>query len=203
MVIVGFDPGGESGIAIIDYSNSLRISIRVNTVDSVDNALNWINGQKYINIDALGVDTLLSWSQYKRGWRPMDLYLKHYYPAITNSIVAQNSLYGAMAVQGMAMAIELKKQHDKILLNETHPKVQYYDLTNQQYSYGGNSANMNSWLLGNIGVQNVIINNEHEWDALFSAWATYMGITKAWNHNLVLPYKNLIMPAGESYYYWP
>jgi hypothetical protein len=205
LVIGGFDPGGNqgggSGVALICLNPSVAPTIKTYTAFSVLDAISWINSNNFGNIDGFGIDTLLSWSVFQSGWRPMDWYIKHHYSSIKNSVVSPNSLMGSMAIQGMVMAISLKNQYENILLNETHPKAQYYALIGTLYDYNSNKANMDTWLLSTIG-GTVLINNEHEWDALFSAWATYMGITGNWGFNLVQPYNNLIMPAGKTYYFW-
>jgi hypothetical protein len=41
-----------------------------------------------------------------------------------------------MAVQGMAMAMQLRSNWPQVLLNETHPKVLYFGLTGQPYAFG-------------------------------------------------------------------
>ena len=205
MITGGFDPGGKqgggSGVAIIFWDQSIGPTIRTCTVSSVLQAITWIYSNNVSCIDGFGIDTLLSWSVYESGWRPMDWYIKHYYPNVQNSVVPPNYLMGSMALQGMAFAISLKNRYSDLLLNETHPKVQYYAVTGTSYDYKNNKAIMDSWLLSNIG-GTAVINNEHEWDALFSAWATYMGITGGWIYNLIHPYNNLIMPVGKTYYYW-
>ncbi len=205
MIIGGFDPGGNqgggSGVALIILDPKNGLSIKTNTVSSVLQATTWIESNNCACIDGFGIDTLLSWSVYEAGWRPMDWYIKHHYPNVQNSVVSPNSLFGSMALQGMSMALSLKKRYSDILLNETHPKAQYYSVTGTPYDYENNKVIMDRWLLDNIG-GTAQINNEHEWDALFSAWATCMGIIGGWVYNLIQPYNNLIMPAGNTYYYW-
>jgi len=209
MIVVGFDPGGagggtgKSGVAIINYCNSKNITANVKTVNSVEMALKWVGEFKYSSIDALGVDTLLSWSSYKGGWRSVDKYLRRAYPNVKNSVISPNALYGAMALQGVLLAIKLKLVYKDLVLNETHPKVQYYSILQTKYNWNANNTSMSSWLLQRIGISNIVINNDNEWDALFSAWATYMGVHKLWTKNLSRTYKSLYYPAGVSNYYWP
>jgi hypothetical protein len=40
-----------------------------------------------------------------------------------DSIMSPNSLYGAMAIGGMALAFRLRQKWPELELNETHPKV--------------------------------------------------------------------------------
>jgi hypothetical protein len=57
--------------------------------------------------DAAGIDTLMFWETGASGWRAADGWLRQKYPRAIKSVVSPNSLYGAMAIQGMAMAIKL------------------------------------------------------------------------------------------------
>ena len=106
-----------------------------------------------------------------------------------------------MAVQGVALAMRLRQHWPEIHLNESHPKVLYYALTNQQYAFG---QPMVTWLLNQFAPPlNAEIANDHEWDALISAWSTWMGLTGQWNTNLMNGVANLLLPAGPATYYWP
>jgi hypothetical protein len=44
------------------------------------------------------------------------------------SIVAPNSLRGAMAIDGMALALRLRQKWPVLVLNETHPRSPSTDL---------------------------------------------------------------------------
>jgi len=92
----------------------------------------------------------------------MDLYLRETYPQVRNSVISSNGLYGAMVVQGMAMAILLREQWGDILLNETHPKVQYYAQSGVVYRFGNS---MTEWLKNQMSLTSFPdISNEDEWD---------------------------------------
>ncbi len=69
---------------------------------------------------------MLFWEAGPSGWRAADKSLRTKYDAARNSVIASNAVYGAMAVQGMALAMLLRKQWPNIILTETHPKVLYY-----------------------------------------------------------------------------
>jgi hypothetical protein len=106
-----------------------------------------------------------------------------------------------MAVQGMAMAVCLRKRWPEIALNETHPKVLYYALAQQRYAWG---EGMVTWLRNAVRcTSGPDIANEHEWDALISAWATRCGISRVWSHDLKTHSQEALEPAGPVTYWWP
>jgi hypothetical protein len=106
-----------------------------------------------------------------------------------------------MAVQGMAMALRLRRLWPEILLNETHPKVLYHALSGQNYVFGDH---MRRWLLNRFEPPvGVTIHNEHEWDALFSAWITWQGMKRVFETDLMTQGDDrLLLPAGNVSYYW-
>jgi len=131
----------------------------------------------------------------------MDTILRDNHPAILHSVLSSNSAYGAMAIQGVSLAMRLQQHWPEIALNEAHPKVLYFALTNQQYAF---DQPMVTWLLNQfIPALDVEIANDHEWDALISAWATWMGLTGQWNVNLMDGVPDLLLPAGPATYFWP
>lgn len=104
------------------------------------------------------------------------------------------------------MAILLRQAIKKIGLNETHPKVLYHALRgpNHRYSFRENKASMNKWLIQElIGIPELEIKNDHEWDALISAWATWQGHAGKLTTDLMEDFKNPILPAGKVTYFWP
>jgi hypothetical protein len=201
MIILGFDPGGKedrSGAAI------WRVGSKpvTKSFDSVDKTLHWFEGE--LGKDhptAAGIDTLLCWQTGPGGLREPDRRLRAKYGAVRSSIVAPNSLYGSMAIQGMAMAIWLRRYWRDIKLNETHPKVLYYAQANRKYRF---SDDLVRWLCER---EECFLDwtpaNEHEWDALISAWATYQGICGKWITDLMPPAGDALFPAGPATYFWP
>jgi hypothetical protein len=49
------------------------------------------------------------------------------------SVMTPNSLRGAMAIGGMALAMRLRQLWPEIALNETHPKVMLHALGAERY----------------------------------------------------------------------
>ncbi len=105
-------------------------------------------------------------------------------------------------MQGMAMAMRLREIWPDIKLNETHPKVLYHALSNLIYSFG---PPMKQWLLRQFAPPLCLeIDNDHDWDALLSAWATWKGLQGTWYNDLMeSDMAPLMRPAGEVSYFWP
>ncbi|MEW6776429.1 MAG: hypothetical protein AB1405_09055 [Bdellovibrionota bacterium] len=209
-IFLGYDPGGKkaNGAAILRLSGpSKSCSFDVHTFDSIDEVIRWFkNDIGPISPQAAGIDTFLSWATTQSGWRPMDEYLRETYLKVQRSVLSSNSAAGAMGIQDMAMALQLKQIWPDIKLNETHPKVLYYAIAGKPYKFGEPLA---QWLSKQIGVTGLNIKkkikNEHEWDALISAWATRQGLDGKWNKDLMKSNgsQTLLFPAGPATYFWP
>lgn len=207
MIFLGYDPGGAdaNGVALL-RSDGNRSLVQVATLDSVESVIGWFRDRVGDHIPrGAGIDTLLTWSPGPSGWRPMDHLLRQRYPAARSSVMASNSIYGSMCVQGMAAAMLLRQVWPELRLNETHPKVLYYTLSGQLHDFG---PGMVDWLMHQIGPGDLAtpITNEHEWDALISAWATWQGCIGNWASDLMMAggqAQRLLTPAGPVTYYWP
>ena len=109
MLFLGYDPGGKAanGAAILTVSNDVR-SLQTATLDSVDDTLEWFDACLGGGVPvAIGIDSFLSWETGPSGWRGPDKWLREMYPSAQKSVMASNSTFGSMAVQGMAMALRL------------------------------------------------------------------------------------------------
>jgi hypothetical protein len=202
MLILGFDPGGadNNGVAILRPGE--QPSTMTATVASVDHAIDWFAEQASAEFPVgAGIDTFLFWETGPAGWRKADRVLQDEYPQVRLSVLSSNSAHGSMAVQGMALAMRLRELYPCIALTETHPKVLHLALRKTRYDWG---LDANTWLLTNIGCgPECQPANEHEWDALISAWASYQGITGRWTRNLAALSMNPLRPAGPVDYWWP
>jgi hypothetical protein len=106
-----------------------------------------------------------------------------------------------MAVQGMGLAMRLRALSPRMSLNETHPKVLYFGMTGQPYVFGQPMVN---WLVAQLNpLGGAAVTNEHEWDALISAWVTLRGMNGTLLQDLMAHAQNLLLPAGPVNYYWP
>ncbi len=195
---LGFDPGGYSRFGVAFLTENC---VKASTVSTVDDAVKWAvdecGSQRPI---AAGIDTLLHWATAKSGMRPCDLKLRDKYPCVRNSIIAPNSLYGAMAIGGMALAFRLREKWPELDLNETHPKVLLHARWKERYDPKTVGAAIQRFA-GQVGIE-CPFQGEHEFDAVLSAWATREGLVGGWI-DIVGVGADLLFPAGPVRYLWP
>ena len=169
-IFLGFDPGGlgRFGAALVSDSELL-----LQTVDSADEAFRWAKHHlRGRSPRAAGIDTLLHWSMSGGGWRPADHRLRTRHRV---GVLAPNALRGAMVIGGMALAMCLQEEWSGILLNETHPKVQFETLFAERYRAETLSDAVTKFARRTrLKVATPV--GEHEFDALISAWATARGL---------------------------
>ena len=202
-VFLGFDPGGNHKYGVAKLVGS---HVLAETVDTIEDAVSWAIESCVGTIPAAaGVDTLLHWATGQSGLRAADQYLKDSYPKVIKSVIAPNSLYGAMTLGGMGLAFELRTKWPRICLNETHPKVLYHALSQRFYPRKEITEAV-EWLQKHTGCQlNKSIRNDHELDAVLSAWTTRQALKEGWRDLAVLPPKHgqHIFPLKGVNYYWP
>jgi hypothetical protein len=198
---LGFDPGGQTGVALLTVGNGL-LRCLTDCVDSVDDAIKWSSNKLLDHApSAAGIDTFLFWETGRCGWRLADLWLKERYIDVQKSVLSSNSVSGSMAVQGMALAILLRRCWPQVELIETHPKVLYRAWSGQKYNW---PSNMREWLIARMGLApETVMSNEHCWDAALSAWAAYKGYTRCWSRDLRTMSDAPLEPAGRCAYWWP
>jgi hypothetical protein len=211
--VLGYDPGGESGVAFGEVA-ARGISVICSTVDSVSSALHWfeveLNDQEPI---AIGVDAFLFWSTVRSGWRPADIWLRERYPEIRQSILCTNSTSGSMAIQGMALALACRVpgRWPEAKLNEVHPKVLWHEVSGHmpypRIWPSPEAASACGWLENHgMAFRSRRPSNEHEFDAALAVWITAKGI-EAPLFDLVgfleSGSDSLIFPAGKVAYFWP
>ncbi|WP_157198109.1 hypothetical protein [Methylomonas sp. DH-1] len=202
--IIGYDPGGNNsnGFALLRIKDNVATEIEIKTLDTAESILSQISNEDVIG---LGVDTLSCWCTGDRGWRPADIWLRKKYPEVRNSVMSPNTLSGSMGINGMSVLIEVLKNKRNLILSETHPKVLYYALNKIKYDYKSNYLNMDLFLSKEIGIP-IKTNNDHEWDAVISAYTLLNGILGKWTRDLhQLPVINgrIVSPCGKTAYYWP
>ncbi|MBI5011425.1 MAG: DUF429 domain-containing protein [Methylocystis sp.] len=201
-IYLGFDPGGygKFGVAIIDGN-----CVKASTVSTVDDAMKWAVDECKARARepiAAGIDTLLHWATGRGGWRPCDQQLRAKYPDVVNKIVAPNSLFGAMAIGGMALAFRLRQKWSGLVLNETHPKVLLHALGHGYDPKDSESVETAIRCFTRRGdYTEPNIKTEHELDAALSAWATQKGLAEDWV-DIVGDRNNLLFPAGDVRYLW-
>ena len=204
--VVGYDPGGNGnhGFARAKVRDGDIVCVTTKTLQTAEDVVRSIlGGEKPLG---LGIDTLTCWGTGHSGWRPADRWLGHQFPVVKASIVAPNSLYGAMCLNGMAVLVTVRQAFPDIFVTETHPKVLYYERCKQRYDYSGQNASaMNACLNCWLGVK-VEPRNEHEWDAAISILPVVRGLHGSWQDLHALPPdsgERLLQPCGETTYMWP
>lgn len=203
---LGYDPGGGGahGVAAIDDRRAV-----CDTMPTAENAINWFREHcRGHEPNALGVDTLTLWSTGPSGWRPADRALRARYSDVSTSVTAPNSLYGAMPINGIAVALALRNAFEKLRITETHPKVLYFALTQSVYDFAQERAQMVGNLLAWVVLDCCDVGDDHAWDALASAFVARQWDTGAWSNDLhrlpCNPGERLIPAHGsEAHYAWP
>ena len=202
-LFLGFDPGGNG-----NYGVALLAGPRASTatVQNIEEAINWTTEACGNSIPiAAGIDTLLHWATGNGGLRSADYLLKKTYPTVSKSIIAPNSLYGAMTLGGMGLSIQLRRKWPRVQLNETHPKVIFHALANRPYPRNG-IVEAVEWVRQQANcVFDAPVKNDHELDAILSAWTTRRAISENWQDLSKLPSKhgNHIFPVDNVSYFWP
>jgi hypothetical protein len=107
-----------------------------------------------------------------------------------------------MTIGGMGLALELRRIWPTIRLNETHPKVLYRALTGKRYVMEQLTAAV-QWFASDSKIDLADkIDDDHQFDALLSAWATREGYAQGWQ-DLAEPEGDHLFPAGKVNYLWP
>lgn len=212
-VALGYDPGGDGrhGVAAVHLDAAAGASrIEYETLRTVEDAATWLQDRlprREGSRAAIGIDTLTVWSTGSAGWRPADAWLREKYPSVKNSVAAPNSLFGSMAIGGVGVLVSLR-EHASLIVSETHPKVLYFALAQRRYAFDADAgAPMTADLRAWTGWTEVAPRDDHQWDALASAWAVHEGVAGRWVRDLhALPTRageRLVRPAGPSHFFWP
>ena len=207
--VVGYDPGGncKHGLARATVRDGDIVSVTTETLPTVEDVVASI-----LDIETplgLGIDTLTCWSTGCSGWRPADRWLRQRcYPAdVKNSVLAPNSLRGAMSVNGMAVLVAVRQAFPGIFVTETHPKVLYYALFKKCYDYKGPNTSVMNKCLSRLLDVDVAPQNAHEWDAAISILPVVRRLHGSWECDLhALPtdsHEQLVHPCGRTAYVWP
>ncbi len=205
-LIAGYDPGGNKhhGYALAEFESGSCKSLMVETLPNAEAVIDRLLSTEALH--AIGIDTLAAWGTGPSGWRPADVWLRQTYPEVRLSVVSPNSLYGAMALNGMAVLASVRQIKTQVQIAETHPKVLYWALSRKKYNYSRDAAYMDAKLSDWLGCS-VKTRNDHEWDAVISLWAALNGAEGKWSHDLFTETarvsSRLIFPAGQANYWWP
>jgi hypothetical protein len=210
---LGYDPGGDGrhGVAAIQTATGEAPRAEVATVATVEHAVAWL--VERLPRDprarvAIGIDTLTMWSTGSAGWRPADAWLRARYPAVVKSVAAPNSLFGSMPIGGLAALVSVRERRPNLIVSETHPKVLYFALAGTRYAFDATADSpMRVALRQWTGIDDLAPLDDHQWDALVSAWAVREGASGRWPLDLHdLPTRDgerLVRPCGPTHFYWP
>lgn len=167
--IIGHDPGGNGkhGVARLLVGGDLSaVDVETYSAKTVQDAVDW--ARQGGNIVGVGIDTLTRWSTGEGGWRPADHWLREHYPAVRNSVMSPNSLFGSMPVGGMCFMAWANKLPG-VVISETHPRVAYYAVFGDVYDWENRQDDMTAALAGALGI-GIQVRNDHEFDAVLSAY---------------------------------
>ncbi|OOY31110.1 hypothetical protein [Thioclava sp. F36-6] len=178
-LFLGYDPGGKgkNGVAAIQVGSDVPDVVDKATVRDAAEALSWL-GSYARTADALGIDTLLAWSP--KSGRACDNALRRKYGS--NSIIAQNSLYSSMTLNGAIVAkrlgLPVYESHPKLLL-----RVSDEDAIREVYQDA----------VANLG-------EDHEGDAIVAAWCAALGHKRKWTIDLYADIEDdieLVVPGAR------
>jgi hypothetical protein len=212
--VLGCDPGGadSNGIAIAELVPDVPVvkpTLLTHTTSTVRGAIDWIMGETGDGkIAALGIDTLTCWSIARSGERPADRFLRGLNVAKPQSVVAPNSLRGAMAIGGAAFLITLRERwkRDATMITETHPKVLYSELSKQEYNWKESHASMADWISNIFYLQSPLA-NDHEFDAALSVFSALQGYHGKWtvdlHHSAAGELTDIVEYIEPTHFWWP
>ena len=178
-LFLGYDPGGKgkNGVAAIQVVSDVPKVVDKATVRDAAEALSWLEAHARSAV-ALGIDTLLAWSP--KGGRACDNALRRKYGG--NSIVAQNSLYSSMTLNGAIVArrlgLPVYESHPKLLLRVAD-KNAIYEVYRDVVDEAG---------------------TDHEGDAIVAAWCAAMGHSHKWTVDLFVDLEDdieLVVPGAR------
>jgi hypothetical protein len=187
----GADPGGLNcfGVAALADNGSFKTWL----CSSVDEAL-----AKIDQPSGVGIDCPLWWSSGVGGGRFADDWLRKTYGISSGTVQSANSLKGSALIQGVLLAMMLRKSYPKIPITESHPKALLLAL------------GLRDWkaISDRFGLDGPEPETDHERDALIGAVAAREGRLERWKLDLSLHLgPSEIDPKagwfGEVHYWWP
>lgn len=193
-LFLGYDPGGKNahGVAAarIGTDGTMESKPETAVFRDAEAVCRWVDERREEAV-ALGVDTLLAWS--RKGGRACDDALRSRYQNYGTSVVAQNSLYSAMTINGVLVA-QYGREND-LQLFESHPKL-VFQIWLKKRAANTAFARWHKELSHKP--------NDHEADALVAAWCASRGYFGDWQTDLFKDFgSGLIFPAGAASYPWP
>jgi predicted nuclease with RNAse H fold len=202
MTWFGADPGGKDafGVALLEPNGSFRSSV----VSCADEAVSWLKRTDAC-ILAAGVDAPLWWSSGMSGDRKVDKFLRERFHISGGTVQPANSLRGAVLIQGVMLAIRLRKCFPSLAITESHPKALLKALKVDKNDQRALWATISEQFI----LKGEAPRTEHETDALLGAVAAREGSACAWTVDLAKRERetceqdNASLPWGPVCYWWP
>lgn len=207
-LFLGYDPGGAKKHGVV----SVRIASdgsygELEAVCLVDAAAvrDWL--KQHQTAVALGIDTLLAWCW--TGSRPCDGLLRQSYNK-TSTVVAQNSLYSAMTINGVLVATEARVGRPEFPLVESHPKLLLRAVGDigsaRSHLERGYYEALHKGKRHAAKDDGSLLHEDHMADAFIAAWCASRWYYKAWTTNLydLAPNESeYYFPVGRAVFPWP
>jgi predicted nuclease with RNAse H fold len=207
MIWIGADPGGKRkfGAAVLFADSSYDCK----DVSSVPEFINFIESRLDLRGDGtltlpsgVGIDAPLWWSKKEGGSRKADEWIRDQYE-VGSSVLSINSLQGAVLVQGIILAKELRRVFPNIKITESHPKA----LLKAKYGKCKETASAGRFFEEHqIKIDSSRKISDHQTDALIAAICARETFQLRWDRDLARDPGN----AGEInagiedvHYGWP
>lgn len=186
-IFLGFDPGGEGnfGWSICREDGDQLRQITAGLADHAEDALEKVMYRlphSDVAVVAAGIDAPLFWN--RKGNRGIDGVIRE--AARPANVLAVNSLWGAVLVQGVLLAEALHQNFDALEITEAHPnalRALLDPFPPELNQFRGES--------------------EHEWDAraaAYAAWCMHRQAEGWWDLSSREP--NPVLPLGTPVSYW-
>ena len=210
-LFLGYDPGGDGkhGVASVRVAaDGSSGDLRTDCLRDATEVRDWLRDQA--SPAALGIDTLLAWSSTggrrhgRKSGRACDIALRNRYPEHSNSVVAQNSLYSAMTINGVLIA--MAGCEEGLPLVESHPKLLVRAAQHADLEMKNLCQRYEEMTRRGAGHREA---TDHEADAVIAAWCASRSYLGRWSVDLYDIDANsddsddLVFPAGIATYPWP
>ena len=181
--VAGFDPGGQGifgwCVVALDFWRVVDKGVVSYAAEAFGKMQQAMNGGQ---LSAAGIDAPLYWSQNGLS-RKSDNYVRAQYKGVQTI----NSLQGACFAQGCMLAKKIESECADCLITETHPKA-LSKISAEAREFGDSTE------------------NEHERDALISAWAAKKALEGGGQNLFCLDNRNpkdIHVFLKKTVYWWP
>lgn len=232
-MFLGYDPGGEDkhgAVSVRIARDGTYSDIEAKRLRDATQVKAWL--REHPTAVALGIDTLLAWSS--SGRRPCDDSLRERYreskiidhivtegccccensrvdaakKRITASVVAQNSLYSAMTLNGALVAMAAREGRPEFPVVESHPKLLLRAADGigpaRDHLVKGYSEALCRGKCQKTE-DDLKVHEDHMADAFVAAWCASRWHFEQWTTDLydLTPREGYYFPAGRAVYPWP